>query len=102
MPENLSELKQKISNDKAVLVYFSSLDCIVCDVIKSKIEISLNTNFPNIKQIYINSNTSKEITSNYGIFSFPTILVFFEGNEFFRFSRNLSINEFIQDIKRPY
>ncbi len=102
MHKSLDELKQLIDNNRAVLVYFSATKCSVCEVLRPKIQNSFKKEFPNIKQIYINSDTSKEITSNYGIFSFPTILIFFECKEFFRVSRNLSVNEFIKNVKRPY
>jgi len=102
MPKSLDELKQLIDNNRAVLVYFSAPNCSVCQAIKPKIKNAITQEFPNIKQIYINSDTSKEVTSNYGIFSFPTVLVFFETKEFFRVSRNFSISEFSRDIKRPY
>ena len=102
MPKSLDELKQLIRNEKAVLVYFSAINCSVCEVLKPKIQSSFKKEFPKIKQIFISSDTSKEITSNYGIFSFPTVLVFFEEKEFFRVSRNISIDEFTKNVKRPY
>ena len=102
MPNTLVELKQLIYDNRAVLVYFGANNCSVCQVLKPKIQNSFKNEFPNIKQIFIHSDTSKEITSNYGIFSFPTILIFFESKEFFRVNRNLSINELLIDVKRVY
>jgi len=99
---NLIEIKQLIGSQKAVLLYFSAHNCSVCDNLKEKIHNTFSTCFPSIKQVYLNAATSKEITSNYGIFSFPTFLVFFEGNEFFRQGRNLSINEFTKNVERIY
>ncbi|OUR73696.1 hypothetical protein A9Q76_02150 [Arcobacter sp. 31_11_sub10_T18] len=102
MINSLDELKQQILDNKAVLVYFSAPNCSVCEVLKPKIQTTFNSTFPNLKQIFMQENTSKEITSNYGIFSFPTILVFFEGKEFFRVGRNLSMTQFQKDIQRIY
>ncbi len=102
MYNSLGELKQQILDNKAVLVYFSLPNCSVCEVLKPKIETTFTHAFPNLKQIFMQKNTSKEITSNYGIFSFPTILVFFEGREFFRVGRNLSMIEFQNSIQRVY
>ena len=102
MSDSLDNLKQLVVSTKAVLVYFSAPNCSVCDVLKPKIQSTFDEKFPNIQQIYIHSETSKEITSNYGIFSFPTVLVFFEGKEFFRLGRNLSLANLAKDVNRPY
>jgi len=102
MINSLAELKQQISNNKAVLVYFGAQNCSVCEILKPKIQTIFTPVFPNLKQIFIQENTSKEIASNYGIFSFPTILVFFEEQEFFRVGRNVSISQFQNDIQRVY
>lgn len=96
------ELKQVIDSNKSVLVYFSAENCSVCEVLKPKIEKSFRKDLPKIKQIFINSELSKDITTNYNIFSNPTILIFFEGKEFYRVGRNISIQELIQNVKRPY
>ena len=102
MTDSLVELKQLIDFNKAVLVYFTASNCSVCHAIKPKIQTAFTNELPKIKQIFINSDTSKEITSNYGIFSFPTVLIFLESKEFFRVSRNFSIEQFLSDVKRPY
>jgi len=102
MCNNPNELKQLIDNNKAVLVYFSAPACSVCTALKPKIQYALTHDFPNIKQIFFDEPTSKEITSSYGIFSFPTVLVFFEGKEFFRESRNISVLKLTNDIRRVY
>ena len=102
MPKSLEELNQRIQSNKAVLVYFGAKNCSICEVLKPKIKNTFTSVFPSLKQIVLQDNTSKEITSNYGIFSFPTILVFFEGKEFFRVGRNLSMTQFQKDIQRIY
>jgi len=99
---DLIQLKQLIVNNKAVLVYFSGQNCSVCEVLKPKIQNSFKEEFPKIKQIYIDASASKEITSNYGIFSVPTLLIFFEGKEFYRMGKNISVHQFINDVRRPY
>jgi len=102
MINSLDELKQQILDNKAVLVYFHAPKCSVCEVLKPKIQTTFTHVFPKLKQIFLQENTSKEITSNYGIFSFPTILIFFEEKEFFRVGRNVSMMQFQNDIQRVY
>ncbi|MBD3823578.1 MAG: thioredoxin, partial [Epsilonproteobacteria bacterium] len=39
---------------------------------------------------------------HFNVFAIPTILILLEGKEFFRKSRNMSVNEVIREIQRPY
>ena len=59
-------------------------------------------NFPKIKFLTIDINFSAKIAANYSAFVEPTILVFFEGKETIRRSRNISILELENAINRPY
>ncbi len=102
MVDYLTELKQQIKENRAVLIYFSAKNCSVCEVLKTKIEEAFTIEFSHIKQIYMGENTSKEITSSYGIFSFPTLLIFFEGKEFYRVNQNISVGTFVNDVRRVY
>ena len=78
------------------------MDCGVCQVLKPKIEDEISKKFSQIKQYYINSNQNLDIASFFNIFSSPTILVFFEGKEFKRYGRNISLDIFNSEIKRLY
>lgn len=50
----------------------------------------------------IDLNESPEITANYYAFVESSILIFFEGKEIIRKSRNIGMYEFPEAIKRPY
>ncbi|TLP40983.1 thioredoxin family protein [Arcobacter arenosus] len=96
------ELDKYISEEDALLVYFSGVDCSVCKVLKPKIESEILENFPKIKTFEVEASKYKEIASNFSVFSIPTILVFFDSKEFKRYGRNISITQFNQELKRPY
>lgn len=98
----IEKLKQKIKNNDAVVIYFSGENCGVCKVLEPKIKEAFSIEFPKIKQIYINADKYKTTAIEYGVFSMPTIIVFFDGKEFAKKSRNLSVDGFIQELKRPY
>ncbi len=98
----VSEVENIIGRQDSVLLYFSGESCSVCQVLKPKIEQEVLENFPKIKMYEVKADLSKEIASKFSVFSIPTILVFFDSKEFFRFGRNISISKFIEDIKRPY
>ena len=91
-----------ISNNEAVLVYFSTPQCNVCKVLKPKLAELIESEFPNIKMGYINSEALPEIAAQLRIFTVPTIIVLLDGKEFLRKSRNISLSEFQKEIERPY
>jgi len=97
-----SEIDKIISTGEPVLIYFSGENCSVCKVLKPKINEVIPQNFPKIKIYEIKADLYKEIASNFSVFSIPTILVFFDSKEFFRKGRNLSISQFVNELKRPY
>jgi Tfp pilus assembly PilM family ATPase len=51
---------------------------------------------------YIDCEKQKEIAAQNTVFAVPTILVFFEGKENIRKSRNIGIEQLKSEIKRIY
>lgn len=100
--KNLDELNKYISTQAAVLIYFSGQNCSVCKDLKPKIKNTISQNFPKIEIYEVKSDLYKHIASSFSVFSIPTILVFFDSKEFKRYGRNISIYQFIEDLKRPY
>ncbi|AXK49364.1 thiol reductase thioredoxin [Aliarcobacter trophiarum LMG 25534] len=100
--DNKEEILEILEKSKCVLLYFGAINCGVCEVLKIKIEKKISKNFSKMKQYYINSNQNFDIASYFNVFSSPTILVFFEGKEFKRYSRNMSLDIFNSEIKRLY
>lgn len=100
--QSLQKLQNKINTGEPVLVYFSGENCSVCKVLKPKINNAVKENFPKIELYEVKADISKEIASNFSVFSIPTILVFFDSKEFKRVGRNLSVTRFIDELKRPY
>ncbi len=97
-----SEIDKIISTGCPVLIYFSGAACSVCEVLKPKIEQELLKNFPKMKVYEVKVDFSKEIASKFSVFSIPTVLVFFDSKEFFRYGRNIFISKFIEELRRPY
>ena len=99
---SLIEVKEVISKVPAVLIYFSGENCSVCTALKPKIEKEVNIHLPKIEIYEVKADIYKEIASNFSVFSIPTILVFFDSKEFKREGRNISVLNFIEELKRPY
>lgn len=101
-PMNLNNILDKINTGQPVLIYFSGQNCSVCHALKPKIFQAVAKNFPKIEALEVQADIYKEIASHFTVFSIPTILLFLDKKEFKRVGRNISVNAFIQEIKRPY
>ena len=97
--ENLDKI---LKSEIAVLLYFNSTSCSVGESLEPKVKNLLTINFPKIKFFTIDINFSKKIAAKHSAFVEPTILVFFEGKETIRRSRNISVMELENAINRPY
>lgn len=99
---NSETLQELISTETAVAVYFSAPNCGVCEALRPKVEELLAARFPAIKYVHVQIDKAPGISGVYGVFSAPTLLIFFEGKEFLRKVRLMSILELAQIIARPY
>ncbi|TLX76054.1 thioredoxin family protein [Labilibacter sediminis] len=100
--DSLLQFEQLISNHDFVLAYFSHDSCNVCHVLLPKIKELIQNDFPNIKLIHCNTERAAKVAAQNSIFTVPSILIFINGKESYRFSRNISLSEFSQTIARPY
>jgi thioredoxin 1 len=100
--ENLDTLNTTIIEKDALLLYFSHDKCNVCKVLKPKIAELLAEDFPRMEMQYVNTEFLPDVAGQFRVFAVPTILVYFTGQESFRFSRNLSVTELAMSIQRPY
>jgi thioredoxin-like negative regulator of GroEL len=99
---NSNELiKELISNNHIVLLYFGSNTCNVCTAIKPKIE-ELLKHYPEIKSAYIDAEKSLEISSAYSIFTIPAVLLYIEGKETIREARHIGMQDINNKIERYY
>ena len=98
----LEELQSIINKELAVLVYFNTQTCAVGEAVLPKIEGLIKNSFPKIKLLTVDLNFSPEISAHYRAFVEPTILVFYDGKETIRKSRNIGIHELAAAIKRHY
>lgn len=99
---SIDEFNKIVSNNRLILAYFSNDNCNVCKVLKPKIIDLLNENFANILFYYCNIDENPEISAQNSVFSIPTIIVFFDGKEIYRFGRFLDINELKVKLGKVY
>ena len=94
--------KDIIEANDSVLVYFSTKTCNVCKVLRPKIEELLKEEFPKMIFHYVDCEDEMEIAAQYSVFAVPSILVFFDGKESIRKSRNVGLSQLAQEIDRIY
>lgn len=99
---NLKELEELIGGEKAVLLYFSNDACSVCKVLKPRVYQLLQDRFPLLVSRYVDTELSPLIAGQFRVFSIPAILIFFDGKEQVRYSRNIHMHQLEASIARPY
>lgn len=99
---SIENVEQEIQENMATMLYFSSPDCSVCHVLKPKLSTAIKENFPAFKIIHIDISQEMELAPHFGVFAAPTIIIYLDGKEFLKKSRNMSVDGVINEIKRPY
>lgn len=98
----LEELQITIKEEVGVFLYFSGEYCNVCHALRPKVKVLFDTEFPQLKQIYLDAEEYREISSHYQVLSLPTMIVFMDGREFAREGRTVSLHQLSEKLKRPY
>ena len=95
-------IEQRLHAELAVALYFSAPTCNVCHALKPKLLEAFKTNFSQMQVISIDISETPEIAAHFSVFSIPALLVYLDGKEFLRKSRHMSVDQVVQEIKRPY
>ena len=98
----LSQIEEAIANDGGLIVYFYSDNCAPCISLRPKVKELLADEYPKMNLYFINSEKYPEISASFGIFSNPTLLVYFDRKEYLRKSKYISIPELSHGIERLY
>jgi thioredoxin-like negative regulator of GroEL len=98
----LSQIQHAIANDDALIAYFYSDNCAPCISLRPKVKEMIENDYPKMNLYFINSEKYREVAAEFGIFSNPTLLVFFDRKEYMRKSKYVSISEMKQGIQRLY
>ncbi len=86
----------------AAAIYFHSQACGVCNVLLPKLDEMLASDFPKIPLYVVNANESLELCASLSVFTFPTVLIYFEGKESLRLARNINLASLAKSVERPY
>jgi thioredoxin 1 len=100
--DETAALKNRIGKEKALLVYFYNDDCAPCIRLRPKVKDLMINSFPKMKLIFVDSKSYPEIPVAFGVYANPAILLFFEGKEYRRFSKFVSMIELEETIQRYF
>jgi len=95
-------LEERIKKTRTMILYFFNPDCAACNSLRPKVEEMVLTKFPGLELLSIDASTNPSLTSKVGVYSAPTILVFFEGMEYIRESKYISVQQLGFKISRYY
>jgi len=99
---SIEELEEILKSEIAVLLFFNTISCNVGESLEPKIKNLLNSNFPKLKFYTVDINFSPKVAAKCNAFVEPTLIVYFEGKETIRKSRNIGIYELESLIAKPY
>ncbi|MBN1340803.1 MAG: thioredoxin family protein [Bacteroidales bacterium] len=91
-----------LQKEKAAVLYFYNDHCPPCLALRPKIQELISLVFPEMKLLWVNSGSGTEVPARFNVFVSPVIIIFFEGKEFRRFSKYISVNEVSEAVSRPY
>ena len=97
-----NQLKQKIQTEKGIVLYFKNDHCPPCMALRPKVQQLIETKFNKMAFEIVDTVKQPELSNEFNVFSNPTILVFFEGKEYIRKSKYVSISELEKDVSRLY
>jgi hypothetical protein len=96
------DFDESIKTERAVLCYFSTLSCSVGEALEPKVREMIQRSFPKIKFAWIDMNALPELSAGNQVFVEPTLLLFVEGKEYLRKSRNIHLSDLSRSLERIY
>ncbi|MEI6749180.1 MAG: thioredoxin family protein [Bacteroidota bacterium] len=98
----IHDIEKLINKETAVLLYFYNDNCAPCKMLRPKVQQLVEVDFPNIEFRLVNAEQNAALSAQFGIFASPTLLVYFEGKEYIRESKNISVSVLHDKIERIY
>ncbi len=100
--ESLEAVEKLIQKFPSALLYFYSNSCAPCLSLRPKVVELVCDQFPKVRIGFVNAEAHPEIAATFNAFSFPTLILFFEGREHYRGSKYVAIPQLADTIRKPY
>lgn len=105
MPRTLltpEQYQALIATEDAVAVYFSARACAVCHALWPRLQEMFATRFPRITLARVECDAAPQLAAQHEVFTTPTLLVYFAGQEHVRQARHFSPSQIAHELSRPY
>jgi thioredoxin 1 len=99
---SIEQVEKLVAEKPAVMVYFYNDNCAPCLSLRPKVIDLLDNSFEKMELAFVNSGINPEIPARYNAFTNPTLILFFDGREYRRESKYISIPQLAETIDRPY
>jgi len=100
--ETMEQMEAAVNNEAVLILYFYNDHCAPCISLRPKVIQMVEEGFPKMKLVFVNSEKFPALPAKYNVFANPTIILFFDGREFRRESKYISIPQLAEEIERPY
>ena len=98
----IEDFSNLIRENRGVLFYFSTVSCSVGEAVEPKVRQLLSEKYPKLIYCTVDMNVSPELCVLNQVFVEPTILLFLEGKEAMRVSRNIGMIQLENSLSRLY
>jgi thiol-disulfide isomerase/thioredoxin len=100
--QTIEQIEKHISEEPAAMVYFYNDNCAPCHSLRPKVIDLVKEDFPKMKLAFVNTLKYPELPAKFNVFANPTLITFFDGREYKRESKYISIPQLAASIERPY
>lgn len=97
-----NKIKDYTGDSRAVMIYFFNPGCVACNSLRPRVEEMADRKFPEMDFIAIDASSNPLLTAETGVYSAPTILIFFDSKEYIRESKYISVDQLEEKISRYY
>jgi thioredoxin 1 len=100
--DSAEKLQGIVNQAENLLVYFYNDDCAPCLSLRPKVEDLISERFPLMDMVYIDAKKYPALAAEFQVYSIPVLIFFFEGKEYLRYSKYVSLTELSESIGRIY
>lgn len=100
--DSAEKLKGVVNKSENLLVYFFNDECAPCLSLRPKVEELINDRFSLMDLVYVDARQFPKLISEFQAYSYPVLIFFFEGKEYLRYSKYVSLSELRESIGRIY
>jgi len=95
-------LQRWLTRAPLALLMAGAPECGICQVLKPKLPVSLATAYPRLAMGYLDVGRRPQEAAQWMLYRLPTLILFVEGRESFRWAGSFSVSAVAEAIARPY